>query len=915
MSKQVIFNIVEGNFNDGFTILFQIIDDKYQVKTCNSKFPGNPELFEAYQTWRRSYEHLDEVRKFIFPDVEVTHIAGEERGRVFKEATNSLKRTMRVWLQQTSFEALLKEVLDDTSSKDALRVIFQIGNSVDHDLDSQREQHISTLLRLPWHLWSLFEKRPNAEFLLSLRGDGQTSDELGNSVRILGVIGDRTGINPDVDRELIQNLRSKGAFVEWLDQPKRWELSDQLWDQHWDILFFAGHSSSLDDFRHGFIQLNETEKVRLSDLKHSFYQAVDKGLKLAIFNSCDGLGLANDLAREGLPYSIVMREPVPDRIAQIFLKYFIQYFSQPLPLHSAMRMARRRLADLESDFPVDWLPVICQRPGAPELIWFSKSSGDPNGYGSGFGKGDTKDNSPDENQDPSTGTKDFDKKNDPEDSEQSGGNRSSSDTTGKTGPNSHGDGSEGKDLPGKDSFSWGKISVPLIVLLIFFGGIAALLLPRLLNSNKLLPIAKSNPEDITSLWRTYLAAQKQPLNLVNLLNGISSQQTGGSVYSIGVVVQNEDDDQLLRGVAQAQLEQNCPDIKFEELQSFSQEELIENCQGRDNISFRVEYREDNAVPEQAVKFAQELLQTGVIGVVGHSNSPTTFAAYQDVYEDRQVVVAAPTSTAGRENMPYLFRTATNDAVAHQDIIDYLSRRVWNVDSETTHRVLIVSDSSDSYSLSFTEEITQALKNLKSVNVEIINPDSCKISESDFDPFECINALPEVSRSDVLLVVPGVKNRAPALSVIEKNVGSGAPKFSNLVLSDTMFEDIYNDSTNQALSNSLKAFNNIIFAVPWHGEGESKFEETALSMWKGEINWRSVTAYDAFTLIAEALHQTKQRKPSGNLTRQELYETLKSASLQGAIEDIQFDQNSDRLKSQNFGTIVRLEFEDDKFVFK
>ncbi len=56
-------------------------------------------------------------------------------------------------------------------------------------------------------------------------------------------------------------------------------------------------------------------------------KAISRGLQLAIFNSCDGLGLANDLAELNIPQIIVMRSPVPDLVAQEFLKHFLKAFS------------------------------------------------------------------------------------------------------------------------------------------------------------------------------------------------------------------------------------------------------------------------------------------------------------------------------------------------------------------------------------------------------------------------------------------------------------------------------------------------------------------------------------------------------------------------------------------------------------
>ena len=95
---------------------------------------------------------------------------------------------------------------------------------------------------------------------------------------------------------------------------------------------------------------------------------------MAIFNSCDGLGLAYQLA-EGeaiyLPFIIVMREPVPDDVAPKFLRYFLEeYAKNGTSLDNALRDARQRLQGLEQDYPcATWLPVICQSSEETPPTW------------------------------------------------------------------------------------------------------------------------------------------------------------------------------------------------------------------------------------------------------------------------------------------------------------------------------------------------------------------------------------------------------------------------------------------------------------------------------------------------------------------------------------------------------------------
>ena len=160
------------------------------------------------------------------------------------------------------------------------------------------------------------------------------------------------------------------AAVTFLVEPPRQELNDQLWAQPWDILFFAGHSTSGAEGETGKIFINPTESLTVSQLKYALQQAITQGLQLAIFNSCDGLGLAANLADLHIPQMIVMREPVPDKVAQEFLKYFLAAFSSGLPLMTSVRQAREKLQGLEDEFPcATWLPVICQNPAEVPRTW------------------------------------------------------------------------------------------------------------------------------------------------------------------------------------------------------------------------------------------------------------------------------------------------------------------------------------------------------------------------------------------------------------------------------------------------------------------------------------------------------------------------------------------------------------------
>jgi ABC-type phosphate transport system substrate-binding protein len=146
-----------------------------------------------------------------------------------------------------------------------------------------------------------------------------------------------------------------------------------IYQNRWDIIFFAGHSFSDSSCQDGQLELRPGLCVPIEAFQTAIQQSVKQGLKLAIFNSCDGLGLAESLIRFQVPNVIVMREPVPDRVAQKFLSHFLDEFLQGHPLSNAVLRARNQLHPLEYATPpypgASWLPILVKNPNQADLIW------------------------------------------------------------------------------------------------------------------------------------------------------------------------------------------------------------------------------------------------------------------------------------------------------------------------------------------------------------------------------------------------------------------------------------------------------------------------------------------------------------------------------------------------------------------
>lgn len=343
---RVIFTIMAGSFEQGFPVILRIYENGQTSDTgiqIVGRLPASASILEKFLTWQLAY------RQIIVPNsrikakrVQVTNIS-------WYQLDSDVTIHLNNWLNSTEPEwQKIRDGLHRNLNKDdQIEFIIQTSNT--------------QLRQLPWNLWDFFEHYPYAEPALS-NSEYQNQrkslipKQVKDKVNILAILGNSQGIDIEQDRIFLEQLSDR-AQIKFLVEPKPEELSDRLWEQNWDLLFFAGHSSSL---KKGQIYLNKTDSLTIEQLRYALKKAIANGLKLAIFNSCDGLGLAQQLCDLQIPQVVVMREAVPDLVAQTFLKYFLRAYSQGQSLYTAVREARERLQSLEYQYRyASWLPVIC----------------------------------------------------------------------------------------------------------------------------------------------------------------------------------------------------------------------------------------------------------------------------------------------------------------------------------------------------------------------------------------------------------------------------------------------------------------------------------------------------------------------------------------------------------------------------
>ncbi len=375
MSKTIVINPGTGDLHTGFervTVTLWTADYPLPEQFLGS-LDAAPDLVELYRNWQLIYQGLcdrlgggaDRLAWRSLPVVDEIEIDPDGITNMsvvnFTDLCDKLQQGLNNWLQSEPFLNVSRQLRSQITPDEEIRIIVETNDEL--------------LRRLPWHGCDFCRDYPMAETAVSQLEYKRTrsSRPLKTSamVRILAILGNSQGIDLEEESNLLANLAE--AETTFLINPTRAEFNTQLWHpQGWDILFFAGHSSSRGETGRIYINDNPTNNsLTIEQLEEALKAAIGKGLKLAIFNSCDGLRLASALEKLHIPTAIVMRLPVPNRVAQEFFRYFMQAFAiERLPLYLAVQQARRKLQGVEDEFPgASWLPVICQNPAVEPSSW------------------------------------------------------------------------------------------------------------------------------------------------------------------------------------------------------------------------------------------------------------------------------------------------------------------------------------------------------------------------------------------------------------------------------------------------------------------------------------------------------------------------------------------------------------------
>ena len=368
----------KGNFDQGFIVsLKNYSGDLPSLGAMEDggggELPPAPDLPLLYKAWQIAYRDYLGIRAynpndnaaFIKERPVETNVSGEyEKWKNQKEqayhactqAEKELLKRFHEWLNSGDFGKVKSELE---------KYLFQSGDKANRILIESNDKDFQ---KMPWQKWDLLTPFSLSEVGLSSPNFKKRYVPVKpkERARVLVILGEDANIQQEIQQLATANIEIK--VVTTLA-----ELDEPLWNESWDIIIFNGHSGTSEKGTQGKFQLSQDQWLSISDIRNHLNKAIDQGLKLVIFNSCDGLGLAHQLG-EGqqlyLPQIMVMRDLLPVPLAPIFLQRFFKEFIKGISLYSALRATRDRLKIYEQEFPcASWLPVICQNPAENPVTW------------------------------------------------------------------------------------------------------------------------------------------------------------------------------------------------------------------------------------------------------------------------------------------------------------------------------------------------------------------------------------------------------------------------------------------------------------------------------------------------------------------------------------------------------------------
>lgn len=368
--------------------------------------------------------------------------------------------------------------------------------------------------------------------------------------------------------------------------------------------------------------------------------------------------------------------------------------------------------------------------------------------------------------------------------------------------------------------------------------------------------ALANGDYITA-QQEFEAALQAERNDPETLIYLNNAKIGNSAsHPIALIVPGTEDDtklgttqELMRGAAQAQTE-------------------INTAGGINGTPLKVLIIDDDNEPEVAAVVAADLVaEEEILGVIGHFSSGTTLAT-TEIYETGQLTLVSPTSTSVDISRAgdYIFRTVPSDRLAASILADHALETLNN------QKAAIFYNESSNYSKSLKSEFETEFVSGGGEIVEVFD-----INDSSFRATTSIE-IAQAAGADVLMLALTLDPLDPLLQIFASN-----QDMLPMLGSDSLYKY-------RVLSLGNENAVGLTVTVPWHilNYEESPFVEASRQLWgEVDVNWRTVTAYDAVLTLAAGIEVDSTRDGVATALADPNFQT------EGATSAVRFLPTGDR----------------------
>ncbi|MBA3921615.1 MAG: CHASE2 domain-containing protein [Nostocaceae cyanobacterium] len=317
------------------TCLFELTWDHSRTLSAKLTYPET--LSTLYHQWQKAYFNFYRSAFRARPGISLSLPQPAIDWRtILVQAEAAFLAEFHYWLNSAELVAIRREIAVDATQSSRVDLFIRCDSL--------------EMMKLPWESWQIGTEfgATNPIRIVRTSANLQASQPPPISrqqARILVILGDDTGLDFQAERTAVQKLSPQAEieFVGWRANQTSSDLKTAICQaiadkRGWDILFFAGHSNET-TITGGELAIAPHVSILVSEIAQYLQIAQERGLQFAIFNSCNGLSIAESLLNLGLNQVAVMREPIHNEVAKEFLIQFLRQLAEYQDVQAAMLAA------------------------------------------------------------------------------------------------------------------------------------------------------------------------------------------------------------------------------------------------------------------------------------------------------------------------------------------------------------------------------------------------------------------------------------------------------------------------------------------------------------------------------------------------------------------------------------------------